>query len=265
MPSLSRCLVTLLIAAFAGPAVAETWTRTSDVGRDPVTRTTRESYDFSATGRIDVRNIGGAVEIKAGAGDKVEYAYERRAKTQKDFDCETLKVDHGKDELRLEVVHKKEKDGRVVYADDTLTVTVPRGASVTVRDVGDKVTVSGVAGLVRLSDVGDDVVISDAQQVEVKDIGDGVKLDVTTLGPAGIRISDIGDTVELTLPEKVGARVRIGSVGDEIRGPGLRIDADENDKGYETTLGEGGPVIQIRDIGDSVVIRGPRLGRNESL
>ena len=76
MPSLPRCLAMLLITGFAGPAAAESWTRTSDVGSDPVTKTTRESYDFSATGRVDVRSIGGAVEIKAGAGDKVEYAYE---------------------------------------------------------------------------------------------------------------------------------------------------------------------------------------------
>jgi hypothetical protein len=116
---------------------------------------------------------------------------------------------------------------------------------------------------VRLSDIGDDVVISDAQQVDVKDIGDTVKLDVTTLGSAGIRVSDIGDTVELTLPEGIDARMRIGSVGDEIRGPGLQIDGDEEDDDYETTLGKGGPMIQITDIGDSVVIRGPRMGKRD--
>jgi hypothetical protein len=80
------------------------------------------------------------------------------------------------------------------------------------------------------------------------------------LGPAGIRVSDVGDTVELNLPEKIDARLRIAGVGDEIRGPGLRLDTDEDERSFETVLGQGGPLIRISDVGDTVVIRGPRLG-----
>jgi hypothetical protein len=260
MPALARCLAILSIAGFAVPAAADTWTKVTDVGPDPIARTFRQQYDFSATGRVEVRNIGNSVEIKAADGNAVELAYERRAATQQDFDCETLEVEHRKDELRIWVKHKKGRACRMIRADDHLTLTVPRGAAVTVREVGSKVAVSGVTGLVRLSDIGDDATLSDAQQVEASDIGDRLELHVVRLGPAGIRVSDVGDTVELNLPEKIDARLRIAGVGDEIRGPGLRLDTDEDERSFETVLGQGGPLIRISDVGDTVVIRGPRLG-----
>lgn len=260
MPTLARTLAALLLAAVAAPAAAaDSWTRTGDVGSDPVTRTERERFDLGATGRVDVREIGGDVRVTAGAGDRVELVYERRAATQRDLDCETLRHELKAGELRIWLEHKKERACRVVRVDDTLTLTVPRGAAVSVRAIGDEVTVDGVEGLVRLAAIGDSATVTGAQQLEADAIGDTLKVSVARLGPAGIRISSIGDTVELSLPEDVDARLRVGSVGDEIRMAGLRLDDDETD--YEAVLGDGGPVIQIDSVGDSVVIRGPRAPR----
>jgi hypothetical protein len=136
-------------------------------------------------------------------------------------------------------------------------VTVPRGASVEARNIGDSVNIEGVEGMVRLSAIGDSARVSGAQQVEAEAIGDSLKLDVARLGAGGIRISSVGDSVELTLPEKVDARLRISSVGDEIRGPGLRLTSEDDD--YDGVLGKGGPMIRITSVGDTVVIKGPQL------
>ncbi len=260
----ARTLSALLLAALAAPAAAHDdnwWSRTSDVGRDPVTRTINEKYDFSATGRVTVHDIGGSVEVKVGAGDAVAFTYERRAASQRDLECETLRYTNQQAELRIWSEHKRVKDCQAIRASDKLTVTVPRGASVEVREIGDEVTVTGVEGLVRLESIGDSVVAKDVQQLDVDSIGDSVKLDVARLGPAGIRIDSVGDTVELNLPAALDARMRIGSVGDSIRGPGLSLDSEDDD--YETVLGKGGPIIRIESVGDSVVIRGPRLSQPE--
>jgi hypothetical protein len=263
MPMLTRCLCALLLSGLAAPAAAESWTRTSDVGRDPVSKITREQFDLSATGRVHVQQIGDAVRIKAGDGNTVAYEYHRRAASQKDFDCETLKVERRDDEFRIWVEHKRERACRVVRAQDELTLVVPRGASVTVRDVGNEVEVSDVEGMVRLSDIGNSVTLTGAQQVDAKDIGNEVEVTVTRLGAGGIQIADIGNSVELNLPEKLDARVRISDFGNRVRGPGLSLnsgDLDEDRRGYETVLGAGGPLIRIEDIGNSIVIRGPQLG-----
>jgi hypothetical protein len=106
------------------------------------------------------------------------------------------------------------------------------------------------------------VTVTGARELEASGIGDTVKADIAQLGAGGIRISGIGDRVELSLPEAVDARLRIANVGDEIRGPGLRLDSDDEDEGdYEAELGKGGALIRIENIGDTVEIRGPQLGR----
>jgi hypothetical protein len=264
MPTLARTLSVLLLAALAAPAAAHDdnwWSRSDEVGRNPVTRTINEKYDFSATGRVTVYEIGGSVEVKSGAGNAVAFTYERRAASQQDLDCEELHYEHGKDELRIWSEHKRGKTCQVIRADDKLSVTVPRGASVHVREVGDQVTVTGVEGMVRLESIGDSVVAKDVEQLDADSIGDSIKLDVARLGAAGIRIDSVGDTVELNLPSTLDARMRIVSVGDEIRGPGLSLDSDDDD--YEAVLGKGGPLIRIESVGDSVVIRGPRLTQPE--
>lgn len=253
-------LAALLLAGFAASATAESWTRTSEVGNDPVSQTVKETFALGATGAVEVRNIGGEVKVEAGAGDSVEMVYERQGKSQKDLDCETLEHELKDGRLRIWVEQKHERGCRMIYASDSLTLKVPRGASFEARSIGDSVAISGVQGFVRLSSIGDTVTIADARQVEADSIGDSIKLDVRQLGDRGIRLSSIGDSVELTLPERVDARLRISSVGDEIRGPGLtwsRDDEDERD--YSGVLGKGGPMIRIDSVGDTVTIRGPQL------
>jgi hypothetical protein len=257
-----RILATVLLAGFAASATAGGWSRVDDVGSDPVSKTFREQFTIGATGRVDVRSIGGSVEIKAGGGDRAELVYERRAANQNDFDCEALKHELKDGELRVWVDRVKDRGCRTIRADDKLTMTVPRGASVSVRGVGDAVTVDGVEGRIRVSGIGDSVTVTGARELEVSGIGDTVKADIAQLGAGGIRISGIGDRVELSLPEAVDARLRIANVGDEIRGPGLRLDSDDEDEGdYEAELGKGGALIRIENIGDTVEIRGPQLGR----
>ncbi len=267
MPVSARILSALILLAFAGTAAAGKddyrWTKTSDVGRDPVTRTIRESFDFSPTGRVEARDIGSEVEVRTGTGSKVELVYERRAATQQDMDCETLRFEASKDTLRIWLDHQRGRDCRVVRADDKLLLTVPPGASVELESIGDSVKVTGVEGLVRLSSIGDTATLIDVEQVDADSIGDSIKMEVKKIGAAGIKLDSIGDSVELTLPEDIDARLRIESVGDEIRVAGLRLKDGDDD--YEGLFGKGGPIISIESVGDSVVIRGPRVSKRSKM
>jgi hypothetical protein len=225
----------------------------STVGPYPVSKTTHERLDFSPTGHIDVRDIGSSVEVSAGDGKTVEFDYERKARTQQDFDCETLRYEPSKDRLKIWVQRKHDRACRTIYASDKLTLKIPRGASITLGDIGDSVTVSGIDGLVRLDSIGDRATLTGVSQLRADSIGDSLRLEVDKVGKEGIDIDSVGDSVELTLPDKLDAKLQIGSVGDEIRGPGLRIESPGN---FETVLGEGGPRIRIGSVGDSVVIHG---------
>lgn len=262
MTKAASCMAGLLLMA-SGAALAERdhpRVKVSDVGSEPVIRTIRESSELSPTGRVEVSGIGGNVEVSAGKGNKVELVYERRAATPQDLDCETLRHEATRDEVRIRLDQKRDKACRLIRADDKLVLTVPRGAELSIESIGSSVKVTGVEGLVQLDSIGDDAILEGVQQVKAESIGDTLKLSVTKLGPEGIRIDSVGDDVEMTLPSDVDARLRIRSVGDEIRAAGVRLtNGDHDTDSYETVLGKGGAVIRITSVGDTVVINGPQL------
>ena len=254
----------LILLAFTGAASAggkwardkDSWTQMSDVGRNPIVRNTREELPFSPTGRVDVREIGGSVEVTTGKRDTVAFAYEVKGATQQDLDCLKLEYEHDKDRLRIAVKWKKEKQCRVIRTTEKLTLVVPRTAEVSLQNIGDSVQVTGLEGMLRLDSVGDSADLRDIQQLNADSIGDQLKLELSRIGPAGIKVDSVGDKVDLGLPESIDATLKIGSVGDEIRVPdGMRVTSLKSGDAFQTTLGRGGPVIHIDSVGDSVVIR----------
>jgi hypothetical protein len=264
MPTVARTLSALILAAFATSAgAAPVWNNITQTKDWPLKKVTQEEYDISATGRIEVRGLGGDVDVRAGEGNQVSFTYVKRAPTQRDMDCETLRYEHDADSLRIWVAQKRSRECRSIESADKLTLTVPRGATLDISGIGETVSVAGVEGFVRLSSIGDSAKVTGGHQVEARSIGDSVEVDITELGPRGVRLDSIGDSVSLTLPEKLDAKLRISSVGDSVRAPGLRLSSDDDD--YETVIGQGGPLIRINSIGDTVTIRGPHLDRASGL
>lgn len=238
---------------------ANSWMQTGKVGANPVVSKKHDEFAFSPTGRIEVREIGGDVEVTAGKSDKVEFDYERKASTQQDLDCQEFQVQHDKDTLRIRVEWHHVPACHVIHSAEKLTLKVPRGAEVSLHEIGDKLRVTGLEGRLRISDVGDSATLKDIQQLEAGSVGDDLRLEVSRLGPAGIKIQSVGDNVELTLPDKLDAHMRIDSVGDEIRAPGVHL-TSLHDRAFDAVLGKGGPLIYIESVGDSVWIKsGPEM------
>ena len=238
--------------------LGDSWNQDDRVGRNPVVHTAHDAFAFAGNGEVVVRSISGSVEVVAAKGDSLEFSYEQKAATQADADCVEFHAEHDKDHLRIWVDPKRVRECRSVHLADKLTLTVPRGADVSLESVGDSVAVTGLEGMLRLGSIGDTATLKDVQQLQAESIGDTLKLDVSRLGPKGIEIDSVGDSVLLSLPDRIDARMEIDSVGDEIRGPGLRVSGH---KGFEAVLGKGGPRISIASVGDSVVIHGPDLQR----
>ncbi|HUS23453.1 MAG TPA: hypothetical protein VM369_00770 [Candidatus Binatia bacterium] len=249
-------LILAVTLSIGGITVETDSGRIGDVGSDPVVHKEQQSYRFDPKGSVEVSRMAGSVKVVAGAVDRVSFTYERKAATQQDHDCEVLKHEHSDRSLRIWLERKPDKACQLVRAVDLLTVTVPKGASVALSNIGDSASISGVEGMLRLESIGDAAVLDGVQQLQASSIGDSLKLAVTQVGAGGIRVDSVGDSVELSLPEQIDAELLIDSVDDEIRGPGLRVESPAR---YEATLGDGGRTIRISSVGDSVVIRGKAL------
>jgi len=255
MNRITALSVVVLLAGAAGAAPAETTIRDSNLGAHPVRGQIQERVALAAGSEIEVHGMGGSVEVTAADVAEVRLDYRREAATQMDYDCESLRFEHGGNKLRIWLQRDPRRSCRVIHAQDRLQLSVPRTAAIALAGIGDSVRISGVDGLVRLSSIGDSATLDAVRQLRADSIGDSLRLSLTTVGPAGIQIDSVGDSVELRLPERIDARLEIDSVGDAIRGEVLGLPrSDDEDDHLSTVLGKGGPLISINSVGDSVVI-----------
>ncbi|HVT36593.1 MAG TPA: hypothetical protein VHE37_13475 [Nevskiaceae bacterium] len=248
-----KMLLLLPLCLAAGAAAADSWSRTSDVGAHPVRHDVDDQFSFAADGRIDIGNLGGSLHVAAVDQPRLTLHYERRAATQADFDCEQLRYEHSADHLTIRIERTHSEACREIRADDQLTLTVPRHASLKADSIGDSVQVSGVTGAVELSSVGDSAVLEGVEQLRADSIGDHLKLSLAHLAPAGINVSSVGDSVELQLAPGIGAELDVDSVGGHVTAPALQLGSVSG--GVQSRIGGGGPAIHISSVGDDVVIR----------
>ncbi|HUP92683.1 MAG TPA: hypothetical protein VM074_10585 [Solimonas sp.] len=246
-------VVATVLMGCCGAAAADTWMRDDEIGERAVRGVVDQTVALGATGRVEVSGIGGSVRVAVGEGDTVQLHYERAAASQQDYDCESLRYEPGPGLLTIRMERIRSRACRQIHARDSLTLTVPRGASLSLESIGDSVTVGAVEGMVRLSSIGDSATLDGVQQLRASSIGDSLRLKTGRIGSGGIEVDSVGDTVELQLPPGLGARLQIDSVGGTVRGHDLRLDA--LDGSFDTVLGAGGPKIRISSVGDDVIIR----------
>jgi len=82
----------------------------------PVRKETRQTFQISPNGTIDISDIEGAVEVETNGGSAVEMIFVREAKTQVDYDCELISIENTRDSLVMRHQTKKEKQCKIIRA-----------------------------------------------------------------------------------------------------------------------------------------------------
>lgn len=253
MKPAALAVASLALALACATALAETFTRSDDIGSNPVRGEIHEKLAVDAGERIEAHGLGGSVEVAGADAREVRIDYRRSAASQQDYDCEKLRYEHSGGALRIWMERERSRACRSIHAGDSLKLTVPRQAEVSLDEIGDSVSITAVEGMVRLSSIGDTATLDGVGQLRADSIGDRLEMKLKKLGPAGIRVDSVGDSVELRLDGEVGARLKIDSVGGDVTGADLHLSSLGGS--FETVLGAGGPTISISSVGDDVVIR----------
>ena len=139
-----------------GPEVTERFNRTARIGR---------------TGALDLSNIAGGIVVTGRDGDEVRIDAVKRVRSRDESNAKTLL-----DELRIEVTELPNRlEVRTIYPRNRrnysgsvdFTVSLPSGASATLRSVSGDVRVTNVRGEVRAESVSGDVVASGATRLSL--------------------------------------------------------------------------------------------------
>ena len=222
----------------------------------PIRGEIRKTYQLQPNGNIDVSGIEGSVEVETTSVNTVELHFVREAKTQTDYDCETINIEDSPANLTVRHTTKKEPQCRVIQAREQLKLVVPRSAHLAFSHIEGGFSVGVTDGFLRLSWIEGAVHVGQTRAADISWVESGLSLNVAQVGTEGINVHHIEGPVELGVAEKVNAELRVGRHSGKVQVaiPNAQtIKAGQRD--YQLQLGSGGAQISISAIEGDINIR----------
>jgi hypothetical protein len=221
----------------------------------PVSGEINQSYQLSPNASIQVTAIEGAVKVETTNDNTAAIHFVRHARTQRDYDCETIVIQHSASSLS--VIHQTNRQCRIILAYEELTLVVPRSANLSFDRIEGSFTVGNTEGYLQLSHIEGSVRTGEVQAADISSIEGHVTLQIARLNSQGITVRNIEGAVELRVAESVNANVRVHGVSNDVQ-----IDVTNatttfsGRRNYSLQLGTGGAEISISGVEGSVHIRG---------
>ena len=233
----------------------------------PVRGEINRSFQLSPNAQIDVNGIEGAVKVETTNDNRAEIHFVRYARTQKDFDCETILVQDSPTSLTIK--HQTDRSCRVIQAYEELTLIVPQSANLRFTGLEGSFAVGKTDGYLELRNIEGSVRAAEVQAAQIQNIEGSVNLSVARLDSQGITIRGVEGSVELRVANDINADLRVrGADSVNVDLPNVlnkRLntnsfqseDEDDPRRGEtELQLGAGGARILISGIEGRVRVRG---------
>jgi hypothetical protein len=221
----------------------------------PVRKEIRQTFELSPNAVVEVSGIEGSVEVETTSGNTAEIVFIREAKTQTDFDCETINISQSSDKLVIRHNTTKEKQCQIIEAREHLKLSVPRSANLNFNHIEGSFSVGATEGFLRLNFIEGAVRIEQAQAAEISWIECDLSLNVLEINSPGITINNVEGGVDLGVKKDLNADLKITSASVQI-GVLHTQSIAVGRKNSQLKLGTGGQNISISNIEGGVKIRG---------
>ena len=250
MPHLPRSIPAAMCVA-AVLAVSGCELVTADL-RAQETAEWRKTYDIAEGGRLEVRNVNGAIDVSPAEGRRVEVVAVKKARgSSPEAAREAL--------ARMEIAETS--DARGVSIETRLprggmfrgggevryTVRVPRNVELSVSTVNGGVEVTGHSGAVRAETTNGGVVLRNVSgAVRASTTNGGVEADVTRVAPDGVHLECTNGGIRLRLPADARGTVSASITNGGIESSGLSLETIESSRRHlDARLNGGGPLIRL--------------------
>ncbi|MDX6694364.1 MAG: hypothetical protein QOF02_1967 [Blastocatellia bacterium] len=241
-------------ATAQAPASRDAAASTQDERAYSVRSEINETYQLSPDARVDISGIEGPVEVETTDGNVAEIHLVRMARTQADYDCDKIDIQHTQGTLVLR--HQQDKSCKIIHARERMKLVVPRSANLSFKQIEGDLSIGATDGALRLDSIEGFVKVAKAQSADIRSLEKGLSLMVSRLGSQGINISQVEGSVELGLSSDVNADLRINSYSGDIKTeiPDAQVN-DSGRAGYRARFGNGGADISISHIEGDIRIR----------
>lgn len=223
----------------------------------PVRGEIRQTYKLAPGANVEVSGIEGSVIVETTGGDTAELHWVRQARTQNDYDCETIVVENSSKSLVVRHQTQKGAQCRTIQASEQMKLLVPRSANLKFSNIEGDVTAGATDGFLQLKNIEGAVRIEQAQSADISSIESNLSLNVAEITSRGINIHNIEGAVDLGIAKTVNADL-IGSdrlENIQINIPNIQT-TEFDRKNYRLRIGAGGAGISISNIEGGVKVRG---------
>jgi hypothetical protein len=213
----------------------------------------RKTYDLSADGRIEVRNVNGRIEVLPSDGRTVEVV---AVKTARGASADAAREALGKieivEDVRPDVIRIETKlprtsgffqsNGEVRY-----TVRVPASAAAEAITVNGGVEVTGLSGRVRAETTNGGIVGRDMSGAfEASTTNGGIDVQMARVADGGLRLGCTNGGIRVRLPGDARATISASVTNGGIDTGGLQLETTQlSRRRLEARLNGGGPPIRV--------------------
>ena len=247
----------VLLAAVSGCDIATAHFRVKE------TAEWRKTYELPASGRVEVHNVNGRIEVLPSDGRTVEVV---AVKSARGSSADAARAALGKieivenvgaDVIRLETKLPRtsgffQGGGEVSY-----TVKVPASATTEVVTVNGGVEVTGLTGRVRAETTNGGIVGRDVGgPLEATTTNGGIEIDMSRVADGGIRLECTNGGITVELPADARATISASVANGGIDTGGLSLETTESSRRrLEARLNGGGPAIRVEGTNGGIQFR----------
>lgn len=223
----------------------------------------RKTYELQPGGRIEIRNVNGAIEVEPAAGDTVEVVAIKRARggspelAKEALDRIEIVEDVSPDAIRLETRHPRSSGlfqrggGEVRY-----TVKVPPASSGRFATVNGGIELLGIEGRVEAETTNGGVRAREiGGAIRASTTNGGIEVTVTRVTDGGVTLSCTNGGIRLRVPADARASISASVTNGGIDTEGLSLETTESSRRrLEARLNGGGPQIDLRGTNGGIRI-----------
>jgi hypothetical protein len=220
-----------------------------------------KTYAIAASGRLELINTNGLIEVLATDGQQIEVRAEKIARGNTDQAAKDLlkqvqiKESASADQVRIESVFPSGM-GFGGHSEIRYHLKVPAGVSVRLQNTNGQVRVEGIRGSVHAETTNGGVHGRDLSgTVEASTTNGGVDLELNVLAPGGVVASTTNGGVEITVPENVKAELAASCTHGGVSVSGLTVDGETTRNRVQGRVNGGGPKISLTTTNGGIRVR----------
>lgn len=255
---------TLVVAAVLTAAAASTGCDivTADF-KSKETAEWRKTYELQPSGRVEVSNVNGRIDVEPSQDNKVEVFAEKTARgatsaaAKQALDRIQIVEDASPSAVRIET--KLQRSGGLFDhggLEVRYTVRVPPGAEVRFSTVNGGIALAGLKGRVKAETTNGGIKARDVSgQIDASTTNGGVEVELTKLSEGGAKLGCTNGGIKLQLPSDSKATISASIVNGGITTDGLQLETTESTRRrLEARLNGGGPRIELEGTNGGIRI-----------